>query len=50
MSKLKIWYHGSISKRQAEEILNHAGRDGSYLIRDSMIALPLSGKTISDNI
>uniref|UniRef100_A0A8C1MI37 SH2 domain containing 1A duplicate a n=2 Tax=Cyprinus carpio TaxID=7962 RepID=A0A8C1MI37_CYPCA len=29
-------YHGSISKRQAEEILNHAGRDGSYLIRDSM--------------
>uniref|UniRef100_A0A673G676 SH2 domain containing 1A duplicate a n=1 Tax=Sinocyclocheilus rhinocerous TaxID=307959 RepID=A0A673G676_9TELE len=29
-------YHGSISKRQAEEILNEAGRDGSYLIRDSM--------------
>ncbi|CAM4544503.1 hypothetical protein PO909_026322 [Leuciscus waleckii] len=29
-------YHGAISKRQAEEILNEAGRDGSYLIRDSM--------------
>ncbi|KAI2664848.1 SH2 domain-containing protein 1A [Labeo rohita] len=31
-------YHGPISKRQAEEILNEAGRDGSYLIRDSMSA------------
>jgi len=29
-------YHGPISKNQAEEILNEAGRDGSYLIRDSM--------------
>ncbi|KAF4112819.1 hypothetical protein G5714_005364 [Onychostoma macrolepis] len=31
-------YHGRISKRQAEEILNEAGRDGSYLIRDSASA------------
>ncbi|XP_067295331.1 SH2 domain containing 1A duplicate a [Pseudorasbora parva] len=28
-------YHGPISKSQAEEILNEAGRDGSYLIRNS---------------
>ncbi|XP_065106100.2 SH2 domain containing 1A duplicate a [Paramisgurnus dabryanus] len=28
-------YHGDISKRKAEEILSVAGRDGSYLIRDS---------------
>uniref|UniRef100_A0A672K1U1 SH2 domain-containing protein n=1 Tax=Sinocyclocheilus grahami TaxID=75366 RepID=A0A672K1U1_SINGR len=32
-------YHGRISRRQAEEILNEAGRDGSYLIRDSAITL-----------
>lgn len=31
-------YHGRISKTQAEEILNEAGRDGSYLIRDSASA------------
>uniref|UniRef100_A0A672NLX4 SH2 domain containing 1A duplicate a n=1 Tax=Sinocyclocheilus grahami TaxID=75366 RepID=A0A672NLX4_SINGR len=31
-------YHGRISRRQAEEILNEAGRDGSYLIRDSASA------------
>lgn len=31
-------YHGPISKSQVEEILNEAGRDGSYLIRDSMSA------------
>lgn len=28
-------YHGKISKKRAEEILGEAGRDGSYLIRDS---------------
>ncbi|XP_056602826.1 SH2 domain containing 1A duplicate a isoform X2 [Triplophysa dalaica] len=28
-------YHGEISKKRAEEILGEAGRDGSYLIRDS---------------
>ncbi|KAI7813294.1 SH2 domain containing 1A duplicate a isoform X1 [Triplophysa rosa] len=28
-------YHGDISKKRAEEILSKAGRDGSYLIRDS---------------
>ncbi|NP_001108163.1 SH2 domain containing 1A duplicate a [Danio rerio] len=29
-------YHGSISKKQAEDILCSTGRDGSYLIRDSL--------------
>ncbi|KAF4073420.1 hypothetical protein AMELA_G00258610 [Ameiurus melas] len=28
-------YHGAISKEQAERILGTAGRDGSFLIRDS---------------
>ncbi|XP_051968031.1 SH2 domain containing 1A duplicate a [Xyrauchen texanus] len=29
-------YHGPIGKRRAEELLNVAGSNGSYLIRDSM--------------
>ncbi|KAJ8338306.1 hypothetical protein SKAU_G00372720 [Synaphobranchus kaupii] len=28
-------YHGSISKETGERLLGEAGRDGSYLIRDS---------------
>ncbi|KAF7689006.1 SH2 domain containing 1A duplicate a [Silurus meridionalis] len=28
-------YHGAISKEQAQRILGAAGRDGSFLIRDS---------------
>ncbi|XP_066517886.1 SH2 domain containing 1A duplicate a [Hoplias malabaricus] len=34
MEELEM-YHGSISKSQTEELLYQAGRDGSYLVRDS---------------
>ncbi|XP_072532709.1 SH2 domain containing 1A duplicate a [Salminus brasiliensis] len=34
MEELQM-YHGSISKSRAEELLAMAGRDGSFLIRDS---------------
>lgn len=29
------WYHRDISRVHAEELLAHAGKDGSYLLRDS---------------
>lgn len=29
------WYHGDISQGVAEELLARAGRDGSFLVRDS---------------
>lgn len=29
------WYHRDISRVQAEELLARAGKDGSYLVRDS---------------
>jgi len=29
------WYHRDISRVQAEELLARAGRDGSFLVRDS---------------
>ncbi|TNN50818.1 Phosphatidylinositol 3,4,5-trisphosphate 5-phosphatase 2B [Liparis tanakae] len=29
------WYHRDISRVHAEDLLAHAGRDGSYLLRDS---------------
>uniref|UniRef100_H3DHF3 phosphatidylinositol-3,4,5-trisphosphate 5-phosphatase n=1 Tax=Tetraodon nigroviridis TaxID=99883 RepID=H3DHF3_TETNG len=30
-----VWYHRDISRVQAEELLARAGKDGSYLVRDS---------------
>ncbi|KAJ3588591.1 hypothetical protein NHX12_012183 [Muraenolepis orangiensis] len=35
MSTTASWYHHDISRVQAEELLAHAGRDGSYLVRAS---------------
>ncbi|KAM3593475.1 uncharacterized protein V6R79_013689 [Siganus canaliculatus] len=32
---LPLYYHGSISKAECEELLGKRNRDGSYLIRDS---------------
>ncbi|XP_040204870.1 phosphatidylinositol 3,4,5-trisphosphate 5-phosphatase 1 isoform X1 [Rana temporaria] len=29
------WYHGNITRSKAEDLLSHAGKDGSYLVRDS---------------
>lgn len=29
------WYHRDISRVYAEDLLARAGRDGSYLVRDS---------------
>jgi NCK adaptor protein len=31
----KEWYYGSISRAQCDTILNQAGNDGDFLIRDS---------------
>lgn len=30
-----VWYHRDISRVQAEELLARAGKDGSFLVRDS---------------
>uniref|UniRef100_A0A8D0CKL5 phosphatidylinositol-3,4,5-trisphosphate 5-phosphatase n=1 Tax=Scleropages formosus TaxID=113540 RepID=A0A8D0CKL5_SCLFO len=32
---LSVWYHRDISRVQAEDLLARAGRDGSFLVRDS---------------
>ncbi|KAM9316457.1 phosphatidylinositol 3,4,5-trisphosphate 5-phosphatase 1 [Gastrophryne carolinensis] len=29
------WYHGNITRSRAEDLLSQAGKDGSYLVRDS---------------
>ncbi|XP_063771794.1 phosphatidylinositol 3,4,5-trisphosphate 5-phosphatase 1 isoform X2 [Pseudophryne corroboree] len=29
------WYHGNITRSKAEDLLSQAGKDGSYLVRDS---------------
>lgn len=30
-----MWYHRDLSRAAAEELLARAGRDGSFLVRDS---------------
>ena len=30
-----LWYHRDLSRAAAEELLARAGRDGSFLVRDS---------------
>lgn len=32
---LPMWYHRDLSRAAAEELLARAGRDGSFLVRDS---------------
>lgn len=32
---MAAWYHRDISRVHAEDLLARAGRDGSYLVRDS---------------
>jgi len=29
------WYHGNITRSTAEDLLSKAGKDGSFLLRDS---------------
>ncbi|XP_043926521.1 phosphatidylinositol 3,4,5-trisphosphate 5-phosphatase 1 isoform X2 [Protopterus annectens] len=31
----QVWYHGNITRSKAEDLLSKAGKDGSYLVRDS---------------
>ncbi|XP_026201450.1 phosphatidylinositol 3,4,5-trisphosphate 5-phosphatase 1 isoform X1 [Anabas testudineus] len=35
MQNFQPWYHGNITRSQAEDLLSKAARDGSFLIRDS---------------
>ncbi|XP_041913737.1 phosphatidylinositol 3,4,5-trisphosphate 5-phosphatase 1 [Alosa sapidissima] len=35
MSNLQPWYHGNITRSTAEGLLSKAGKDGSFLLRDS---------------
>lgn len=34
-SPAPAWYHRDLSRAAAEELLARAGRDGSFLVRDS---------------
>ncbi|XP_051997179.1 phosphatidylinositol 3,4,5-trisphosphate 5-phosphatase 1 [Xyrauchen texanus] len=35
MISLQPWYHGNITRSTAEDLLSKAGKDGSFLLRDS---------------
>lgn len=35
LSQPMMWYHRDLSRAAAEELLARAGRDGSFLVRDS---------------